>query len=368
MEKFMEMDRNIIKGGRLILSAIFVMLISISMAQGASEKISARSAYIMDSQSGKVIYAKNPDLRQAPASTTKLITAMVALDKLDLDEVVSVSYRAANIYPSHKRLRKGDKYTVRSLLNLALMSSVNSAAVALAEAAGGSEAVFVLMMNKKAESIGAENTNFINSSGLPGSGQYITAKDLAMIMDAALKYPQIREIIHTKVKEVKAVKGLNISAINTNKLLWSDEDVLGGKTGYTNVAMHCLAFAVKKDDSTLVAAVLGDSKRSCLWRSAKQLVSKVGMNENGEDVIENTIEQSNPDDSSKFISKTRYMSKKSHIKKIYSKKSHHKAKIYAKNKGKKPIKARIAKKDSKTTIKKAQLKQVSLNEIAYNRE
>ncbi|MBF0474031.1 MAG: D-alanyl-D-alanine carboxypeptidase, partial [Nitrospirae bacterium] len=90
------------------LFAVCIMLISISMAYASTDKISARSAYIMDSGSGKVLYAKNPDLRQCPASTTKLVTAMTALDRLDLDQVVEISYHAANIYPSHKRIRKGD--------------------------------------------------------------------------------------------------------------------------------------------------------------------------------------------------------------------------------------------------------------------
>lgn len=336
----------------ILIIAMFLM--NIPIIEASTDKISARSAYIMDSESGKVIYAKNPDLKQCPASTTKLITSMIAIDLLDLDKVVEISHHAANIYPSHKRLRAGDKYTVRALLNLALMSSVNSAAVALAEAAGGTEEAFVALMNQRAESIGAVDTKFINATGLPGSGQYITAKDLTLIMEEALKYPEIKEIIHTKVKEVKAVKGLTMSAVNTNKLLWSKYDVLGGKTGYTNNALNCLAFAVKKDDTTLVAAVLGDSKRSCLWRSAKQLVSKVDRSENSETIIENTINTENVVETKNAVFK-----KSSH-------KKHKKVKAIARLKRRRAMKSRIAKKDIR--LKTVHLKDISQNNVAYNKD
>jgi len=353
-----------------LLSVVSIILISISMAHASSSKISARSAYIMDSTSGKVLYSKNPDLKQPPASTTKLVTAMTALDRLELDQVVEVSYHAANIYPSHKRLRKGDKYTVRSLLNLALMSSVNSAAVALAEASGGSEPVFVILMNKKAESIGALNTRYINATGLPGNGQYITAKDLALIMEAALKYPEIREIIHTKVREVRAVKGLTLSAVNTNKLLWSGQRILGGKTGYTNKALNCLAFAVKKDDSTLVAAVLGDSKRSWLWRSAKQLVLKADRSGDSDNLVENTIEDTG-DDTEAIEDVHKLTAKKSHHKrhkkfKTVAREKHKKFKTVARDKRKKA--ETLAKKELKTSTRKAHLDESLRMDIVSNKD
>ncbi|MBF0538409.1 MAG: D-alanyl-D-alanine carboxypeptidase [Nitrospirae bacterium] len=236
--------------------------------------ITARSAVIMDSGNERILYAKNPTHRQPPASTTKLVTAMVTIDNIDTNEVVTISKNSSRLYCSGASLREGDRFYVKDLLYLLLVRSVNGAAVALAEAVSGSEEQFVQLMNKRAAHIGAKDTRYINPHGLPGEGQYITAYDLALIMKEALRYPLIRDIINTKTKTVTTIDGRSITVANTNKLLWSDDDLVGGKTGYTREARHCLAFAAEKGDSTLVAAVLGDNKRSALWHSARNVLSR----------------------------------------------------------------------------------------------
>ncbi|HEX8949651.1 MAG TPA: D-alanyl-D-alanine carboxypeptidase family protein [Dissulfurispiraceae bacterium] len=256
--------------------AILISLLGLVLSRGHAfaGDVGARAAVVIDSSTEKILYAKNPNWKLPPASTTKLITSMVALDRLNPDSVITISENAANTPSVSPRLRPGERFTVREVLHLALMRSVNSAAVALAEAAAGSEERFVTLMNEKASRIGAENTWFINASGLPGPGQHITAFDLAKIMKEALKYPLIREIISLKEEEVVSEGGRRLLLRNTNHLLWSDDEVLGGKTGYTRAAGHCFVCAAKRGDNMLISAVLGEGVRDNLWRDSNGLLAR----------------------------------------------------------------------------------------------
>jgi D-alanyl-D-alanine carboxypeptidase (penicillin-binding protein 5/6) len=266
--------------GRLLIVVIFLFLLScLPVVNACADDISARAAVVIDGVSGNILYAKNPNVKLFPASTTKLVTAMVVLDRLDPETVVTVSQEAANTPSVSPHLRAGEKLKVRDLLNIALIRSVNSAAVALAEAVAGSEEAFAKLMNEKALSIGAESTRYVNASGLPGEGQHITAYDLALIMKQALNYPLIVEIVNTRAQQIYTEGGRKILVRNTNHLLWTDEDMVGGKTGYTRAARHCFVCAGQKGDKMLVAAVLGESVRSELWHDASTLL------ERGDDVL-----------------------------------------------------------------------------------
>jgi D-alanyl-D-alanine carboxypeptidase (penicillin-binding protein 5/6) len=234
---------------------------------------------VLDGQTGRILYAKNPNTRLQPASTTKLVTAMVVLDRMDPETLVTVSKEAARTPSIAPRLRAGDKLTIRDLMRLALIRSINAAAVALAEAASGTEGEFVQLMNEKVRAIGAENTEFINASGLPGEGQHITAFDLSLIMKESLRYPLITEIINTRMDKVFTESGRGLAVRNTNHLLWNDDDVVGGKTGFTRSAGHCLAFAVRKGDAVIVASLLAETDRSRIWDSSATLLAF------GEDVL-----------------------------------------------------------------------------------
>ncbi len=258
-------------------TAVFLFL-SVCFVHGNAyaDTINARAAVVLDGQSGKILYAKNPNTRLQPASTTKLVTAMVVLDRLDPDSIVVVSKGAARIPTGAPRLRVGDKLTVRDLLGLALIRSVNSAAVALAEAVSDSEEEFAELMNAKVRAIGAENTAFINASGLPGEGQHITAYDLSLIMKEALRYPVIRDIVNTRENRIYTEKGRGLAVRNTNHLLWNEEDVVGGKTGYTRSAGHCLAFAVQKGEGVMVASLLGETARGNIWNDSTSLLGIAG--------------------------------------------------------------------------------------------
>ncbi|MBS4060401.1 MAG: D-alanyl-D-alanine carboxypeptidase [Bacteroidetes bacterium] len=258
---------------------ILFLLITFFTSRIYAEDINSRAVVLLDSTSNKILYAKNPHLRLPPASTAKLVSAMVVIDKMNLNSVVTISRKAATTQSVAPRLIPGEKYTVRDLLHLSLMRSVNGAAVALAEAAAGSEDSFVDMMNAKVHALGLQNTRFINSSGLPGNGQYITAYDLSLVMKASLDYHAIKEIINTRTKDIFNVNGRQIFLKNTNHLLWKEDDVIGGKTGYTRAAGHCFVCAVDKDDTTLIVAILGEAVREELWQNTFALFSK------GQDIL-----------------------------------------------------------------------------------
>ena len=244
-----------------------------------AEEIKSKAVVVLDSSTGNILYAKNPHLRLPPASTTKLLSAMVVLDKINIDDEVTISKRAANTQSVSPRLIAGERYTVRDLLHLSLMRSVNGAAVALAEAVAGSEEAFVLLMNEKVFTLGLQNTAFINSSGLPGHGQYISAYDLALIMKTSLSYPTIREILNAKTKDIYNSNGRRLFVKNTNNLLWKDDDIIGGKTGYTKAAGHCFVCASNKSGSSLIVAILGENVRDELWHNSYALLTK------GQDIL-----------------------------------------------------------------------------------
>ena len=254
----------------VLLFTVCCLLSTDTLAKG----IRSRSAVVMQESTGEILYAKNPHLRQPPASTTKLITAIIVVENANLSDVVTISRNASKVSPHKAGLREGDQVTVEELLYAALLDSANDAAVALSEVVAGSEKKFVALMNRKACAIGAVNTRFINSSGLPGQGQYTTAYDLAKIMSYVLRYPKLKEIIGTRVAEISTENGHSIFLRNRNMLLWSEEDLLGGKTGYTREAMHCFVCASERENETVIVAVLGSPSRDSLWRESSTLISK----------------------------------------------------------------------------------------------
>ncbi|HYA85984.1 MAG TPA: serine hydrolase [Nitrospirota bacterium] len=261
----------------IIIAAMVLVLLSrvLPAAAAPQQKIPAKAAIVVDS-SGEVLFAKYPDAKLAPASTVKLVTAMVVIDRLNPALKVKISRNAGRVRSIQPRLRPDEEVTVSDLLHLALMKSINSAAVALAEATAGSEKDFVTLMNQKATEIGADNTLFANASGLPKGTQYTTASDLALILKAALSYPLIRDILGTKAYLIRTTEGRDIFLENSNDLLWQRDNMIGGKTGYTGNARHCFVCAINTDRGPLFAAVLGARSRSSLWRSTLMLEA-IGM-------------------------------------------------------------------------------------------
>jgi len=270
---YREYQRTGVGLNALFLSIAFISGLVVTHGISTASEISARAAVVMDKDSGEILFAKKLDLKLPPASTTKLVTAMVALDKLNHDTIVTVSEHAADTPSVEPRLTAGQRLSVKELLYFALMRSVNGAAVALAESAAGSESAFVKAMNKKAYAIGATSTRFINASGLPGRKQYTTAKDLAILLKESLKYPLISEIISTRIKIVD-MENKSIFLKNTNYLLWTDDNQIGGKTGYTMAARHCLVSASRRYGRTLIVAILGERVRDNLWEDTMRLLDR----------------------------------------------------------------------------------------------
>jgi D-alanyl-D-alanine carboxypeptidase (penicillin-binding protein 5/6) len=252
---------------RIILITILLAIPTGPAASLPRISLPAKAAVVMDS-SGAVLYAKYPDSKLAPASTVKLVTAMVVLDRISLEQTVKISRNAGKVRSIQPRLHADEELTVSDLMHLALIKSVNSAAVALAEATAGSERDFVALMNRKAKELGTHDTLFANASGLPHGIQYTTARDLAIIMKAALAYPLIREILGKKECMIRTTGGREIFIENSNDLLWLQDNMIGGKTGYTGNARHCFVYAINTGKGPLYTAVLGARSRSSLWRSA----------------------------------------------------------------------------------------------------
>ena len=236
--------------------------------------VRARSAIVMEAPTGKVLFAKNPDLKLPAASTIKIMTAIIIAENADMNEITTISKRAANQQKSRLNLRKGDRIKIKDLLYAALMESANDAATALAEAITDNEREFTKLMNRKAFEIGATNTRYINANGLPGKGQYTTAYDLAKIMRYAIKIPVIREVLTTKVKEISTEGGRRFFIRNKNRLVWQDDDFMGGKTGFTRMARHCFVGASREEDTEIIIAVLGSPNRWSLWSVSERLFEK----------------------------------------------------------------------------------------------
>lgn len=241
-----------------IITALVIAALSGFVSVSAMEDTSARAAVIMDVNSGRVLYSKNMDEKLPMASTTKIMTTLVAIESGKLNEIVTVSRNASYTGGSSIYLREGEKHTVHDLLYAIMLRSGNDAAVAVAEHIGGSVEGFAEMMNQKAQEIGAVNTRFANPHGLDAAGHYTTAYDLALITSYALKNPVFSEIARSKKKVIKGPPNENWDRVmvNKNKMLWQFEGGDGVKTGFTNKAGRCLVSSATRNGMQLVCVVL----------------------------------------------------------------------------------------------------------------
>lgn len=225
--------------------------------------VSAESVILTDAETDRVLYGKNIDDRMLIASTTKIMTALIALEQLDPEQIVVIDPSWTGIEGSSMYLRAGQELTVRELLTGLLLASGNDAAVALACAAEGSEARFAEKMNIRAAQIGCKNTHFENASGLDGEEHYSSARDLAMITREALRNEEFCRIVST----VSAVVD-GRTYTNHNRLLRECEGVYGVKTGYTMAAGRTLVSCCERDGHTLICVTLSDPDD---WADHKKL-------------------------------------------------------------------------------------------------
>lgn len=223
--------------------------------------INSRAAIIYDRTSGHVIYGKNENEQRKMASTTKIMTAIIVLENSNLDDIVTVSSKAASTGGSRLGLRANDKISVRDLLYGLMLCSGNDAAVALAQHVGGDLDGFASLMNAKCDSLQLTSTHFVTPHGLDNDNHFTTAYELAVITNYALKNETFCNYVGTKNYTV-SISGRAKTLSNTNELLGNLNGVYGVKTGFTNGANRCLVTAVKRNNLDLICIVLGaDTKK-----------------------------------------------------------------------------------------------------------
>jgi D-alanyl-D-alanine carboxypeptidase (penicillin-binding protein 5/6) len=237
------------------------------MVYGTEPEINARSAIVIDAESGRVLFEKNAYIKRPMASTTKVMTAIITLENCDLNEVVTVSRNAALVNGSTINLTTGEKLTMRELMYGLLLRSGNDAAIAIAEHIGGSVDGFAKMMNDKAREIGAYNTKFTTPHGLDEEGHYSTAYDMALITRYALKNPVFNDIVGTRSIQV-GKRTMN----NTNEMLWGYEGADGVKTGYTGKAGRCLITSATRNGRRYISVVLFCDSRDQRALSSKKIL------------------------------------------------------------------------------------------------
>ena len=244
------------------MKRVFAMLLALGIGLCprvmASEPLSvaAKGAVLIDADSGRVLFGQNENEMLPMASTTKVMTALLALENADLDEKVTAGKNAAGVTGTSLYLSEGETLTMEQILYGLMLRSGNDAAVAVAEHIAGSVPAFADMMNRRAKSLDAD-AHFVNPHGLDADGHKISALGLARVMREAMKNPEFRAITATQ-RKVIPWEGNEYSRVldNKNKLLKTYEGATGGKTGYTGKAGRCLVFSAERDGLSLIGAVL----------------------------------------------------------------------------------------------------------------
>lgn len=257
----------------LILFSFCLIITTTCYGKEASPPLKAEAALLMDAKTGQVLYQKNGRSQRAPASTTKVLTALLAIESGRLHETVKVSPRAASVPGSSMNLYAGQFITLEDLLTGLLLRSGNDAAVAIAEHLAGSVEEFAKLMNDRASVLSAQNSHFQNPHGLSAPNHFSSAYDLALITREALKHPLFCKIVRTKETDLPWLlpngKESERPLRNTNKLLWLFADADGVKTGTTGQAGPCLVSSATRNGRKLIAVVLHDSNR---WSDSMKLL------------------------------------------------------------------------------------------------
>lgn len=237
-----------------ITAKLIIFFLIIPMTVNA---VSAESAILIDSGSGRILYEQNAYEKLPMASTTKIMTGLLACESEKLNENVKVSAFASGTEGSSLWLKIGEKQTLENLTYGLMLKSGNDAAVAIAEYLAGNTDAFALLMNERARELGAVNTNFENPHGLDSSKHYTTAYDLAVIAKAAMKNESFRKIVSTKTYSIP-MQGENWDRVlkNHNKLLWNYEGCIGVKTGFTKKSGRCLVSCALRDGQELICVTL----------------------------------------------------------------------------------------------------------------
>jgi D-alanyl-D-alanine carboxypeptidase (penicillin-binding protein 5/6) len=236
--------------------------------------LKSKSAILMEANTGQILYEKDSHKPLPPASVTKVMTLLLAIEAIDSGKIkitdkVVTSKHAFDMGGTQIYLEVGEEMTVDDLMKAIAMNSANDASVALAEYIAGTEENFVEMMNKRAKELGAKNTTFKNATGLPEEGHLTSVYDIAMISRELVKHESIFKYLTNKLDSLRNGK---FSLINTNKLLWRYKGVDGIKTGSTSEALYCMAATAKRGDTRLIAVVFGAPDSETRFSEAAKLL------------------------------------------------------------------------------------------------
>ena len=236
----------------------------------------AQGAALVDGDTGRLLYGKNEDTPMAMASTTKIMTCLVALENSNMKDKVQISEYAASMPDVQLNAVQGDTFYMKDLLYALMLESHNDVAVAIAEYIGGSEEGFAEMMNIRAEQLGCKQTHFVTANGLDADGHCTTAKELAQITVEALKNEQFVEIINTSSYEFSNIEGTRHYQVNNkNSFLYLMEGAFGVKTGFTNDAGYCFVGAASQNEETFISVVLGSGwppDKTLKWKDTTALM------------------------------------------------------------------------------------------------
>lgn len=252
-------------------------------------QLNALSAALVDADSGRVLYEKDGYERKAMASTTKIMTCIIALENSNPEDIVTVSKYASTMPDVQLNIREGEQYYMGDMLYALMLESCNDVAVAIAEHVGGSPEGFASMMNQKAKELGCNDTNFVTSNGLDADGHYTTAVEIALISAYAIKNPDFIKITNQpnwNFSELTKSRGFMVS--NKDKFLYMYDGAIGVKTGFTNNAGYCFVGAVKQDGSTYISSVLGSGwppHRNYKWKDTSTLMDYGVNNFNKTDIF-----------------------------------------------------------------------------------
>jgi len=231
----------------------------------------AHGILLKELNSGRVLYEHDAGKRMSPASLTKIMSALVILERGQLDDLVTISPNAARAHKTHLRLKTGQVFRLEDLLKAMLIMSANDACLAAVEHVGGDEAQFVTFMNAKAAALGLADTHFNNGCGFDNPDHYSTAEDLAALSVIALDQPIFRQLVREERAIITPVNGHHAYVLhNTNRLLGRIPGVEGIKTGFTSKAGRCLIAKVSQNGSDLLLVILNSKRR---WNTATNLIT-----------------------------------------------------------------------------------------------
>lgn len=256
----------------LFAIGVISLLFSLPAITGPSPPLLDCPSYLLlDPDTGRVIYGRNIDAVRAPASTTKIMTALLALENGNLDDIVTVTSRATWEGGSRLGLADGERIPLGDLAHAMMVKSGNDASVAIAIHISGSVENFIDMMNARAEELGMMDTHFVNTNGMPADGHVSTAFDLALLAREALKHPELREWVKSREIHFDTFGNrTDVTFESTNQLLEQFPLADGVKTGYTNLAGFCLVGSATYREKSLIAIVLG-CERNQQWSQAIDL-------------------------------------------------------------------------------------------------